>query len=178
MAFLTRKDRELLRQRASAGDLLAKVHEDLRADIDALYKAIKNLQDGFTGPQGPQGPAGAASGAVQGDYNCAATVDVLDVVYLISPNTIEEADNDGASTYLVVGAVVEKPTSTTAKVQYSGEIVGYSGLTPGETYYLSDTPGEITITPPSTTGQRLQKVGFAKNATTLVLMIDRDFIIL
>lgn len=43
-----------------------------------------------------------------------------------------------------------------------------SGLTPGITYYLSTTAGDVVATPPSTSGNIVQSVGKAFDATTLI----------
>lgn len=70
-----------------------------------------------------------------------------------------------------------KPDTTHAVVQYVGECPLYSTLTPGATYYLSDTaPGAITDVAPTAVGSIVQEVGFARNATTLVISIDRNFV--
>ena len=52
-----------------------------------------------------------------------------------------------------------------------GEIT-LSGLTQGSTYYLSETPGEITTTPPSDPGTIVRIVGVA--ASTTVLKFNPD----
>jgi len=50
-----------------------------------------------------------------------------------------------------------------------GKLTGLSGLTIGTTQYLSDsTPGDVTETPVTTSGNILQKVGRAASATTIV----------
>lgn len=53
-------------------------------------------------------------------------------------------------------------------VYFEGQITGLSGLTPGGTYFLSDTAaGGITATAPTDTGELLQSIGQAINATTI-----------
>lgn len=54
----------------------------------------------------------------------------------------------------------------TLDVQVSGVKSGFSGLTPGEFYYLSGTPGSISLTPGSTS----VKVGKAVSATELLIV--------
>lgn len=112
----------------------------------------------------------------QGTYNCPITVAVLDVVYLSSADNVDKADADDASKRPLVGFVVTKPTTTTATVLYYGELDGFVGLTPGSTYYLSATPGQVTDVAPSASGNIIQRVGFARSTTKLVLMIDRDYV--
>ena len=54
----------------------------------------------------------------------------------------------------------------------------FTNLTPGAAYYLSPTvPGGITSTPPSSPGQIVQKVGFAKDATTLVFNLRDPLVV-
>jgi hypothetical protein len=43
-----------------------------------------------------------------------------------------------------------------------------SGLTPGTTYYLSTTPGAVSTSPPSATGNVVQEVGVALSAGVLL----------
>jgi len=50
---------------------------------------------------------------------------------------------------------------------------GASGLTPGATYWLSATPGQLTTTPPAGSGRSLQRVGQALSASTLAIQITR-----
>jgi hypothetical protein len=49
-----------------------------------------------------------------------------------------------------------------------GKIGGLTGLTPGATYYLDTTPGAITDTPPSASGNFVQELGVAVSATELL----------
>ncbi len=56
----------------------------------------------------------------------------------------------------------------TCNVQHTGIVSGLSGLTPMETYYLSDTSGSIS----KTAGTNSRKIGFALSTTTLLLKND------
>lgn len=110
-------------------------------------------------------------------YNCPTTVSVGDAVYGTGPDSVDRAQANSISTVPAIGFVLAKPTTTTASVQYFGEVAGFSGLSTGSTYYLSDTvAGGITTTAPSTTGFIVQKVGFAKDSTTLVAVVNREFV--
>jgi hypothetical protein len=141
------------------------------SDVDTTYRLSTDLTTWV------EASTGGSSGSV-GSYDCPSSVAVLDVVYLSGSDEVDKADADGMGTQPVVGFVQQKMTSTTAKVQYSGELSGFSGLVAGATYYLSQTPGVIANTAPSDSGAIVQRVGVAKNATTLVVMIDRDYTIL
>lgn len=125
-----------------------------------------------------QNPSSPYSNAITGNYSCDAGVSVNDVVYVSSADTVAKADSDNISAQPLIGLVLDKPTSTTAVVIYYGEISGFSSLSVGETYYLSTNPGQITNIAPSSMGSIVQRVGFAKNSTTLVVMIDRDYIVI
>lgn len=52
-------------------------------------------------------------------------------------------------------------------------LTGLTGLTIGADYYLSETAGAITSTPPSTVGNLVQYIGKALSATTLLYDPDR-----
>jgi hypothetical protein len=120
--------------------------------------------------------AGGGATGPTGSYGCPITVSVLDVVYLSSANTVDQADADDVTKRPLVGIVIAKPTTTSATVLYYGELDGFTGLTPGDTYYLSTTPGQLTATAPTASGSIQQRVGFARSTTRFVLMIDRDWV--
>ena len=63
-----------------------------------------------------------------------------------------------------------------ARIYFEGNITGLDGLTPS-TYFLSTTAGAITATPPSSSGNIVQKVGKAISATELHFE-PQDFIVL
>jgi len=126
-----------------------------------------------------QTPGTGSSTANKGTYQCDVSVNLHDVVYLkASDGYVYSADADDISKQPVIGIVSLKPTATTAEVTYSGEVSGFSGLSPSSTYYLSITPGQISTSTPITTGSIIQHIGFAKSSTVLVVMIDRDFVML
>lgn len=58
-------------------------------------------------------------------------------------------------------------TGQTALVYHEGTITGLSSLTGGSRYYLSATPGAVTATAPSTSGNVVQYVGRATSTTTI-----------
>ncbi len=76
-----------------------------------------------------------------------------------------DATTEGKEANGFVLAGVTAPAS--ALVYFEGSITGLSGLTPGARYYLSTTPGQLTTTPPSASGNVVQFVGVATSATTL-----------
>jgi hypothetical protein len=55
-----------------------------------------------------------------------------------------------------------------ATVFLAGINTTVTGLTPATDYYLSTTPGAVTATPPSASGNLVQRIGPARSATALV----------
>lgn len=124
------------------------------------------------------GGGGGGGAVVNGTYAGSGALAVGDVVYLSAPGTVSQADADDATKQPVIGFVasIVGPVVT---VQYGGELAVFVGLTPGATQYLSTTPGQITeIAPVGPPGAIVQRVAFAKNATTIVVQVDRDWIVL
>lgn len=122
--------------------------------------------------------AGEQATQIEGDgvYACPSGVAVRDVVYLTGPDAVDLADADDPLKQPVIGLVRAKPTTTTAEVLYYGDLGGFTGLSPGSTYFLSTTPGQVALAPPEDPGSISQKIGFARDATTLVVFVDRDFV--
>ena len=76
--------------------------------------------------------------------------------------TVDEA------TYNFIGFTVESGASgDTKRIQNSGILDGFSGLTAGSTYYLNGT-GAISTTP----GARIKKIGIAVSTTELLIVTE------
>lgn len=117
----------------------------------------------LSGPKGTQGEI----------YNCPAGVSVLDVVYVSSPNEVDQAVANDPAKKFAIGIVTEKPSSTVARVLTVGKILGFSGLTAGIPVFLSDSvAGGITQSPPSGSGKWLQILGMAADANALSLQVN------
>ena len=102
------------------------------------------------------------------------------VLYVPSNATVDLAQADSASTWGAIG-IAHENVSAAALGDYVTEgqitktdwttVTGSVSLTPGATYYLSAaTPGFMTSTPPSTTGQSVVVVGHA--LTTQIFDIE------
>jgi hypothetical protein len=106
-------------------------------------------------------------------YTCPVGVTVGDAVYISGSDAVSQANATDVSTSPALGFVRFKPTATTCIVQSYGDLSEFAGLIAGDTYYLDDSAaGAITNTAPSTSGTTVQPVGFARNGTTLVIIID------
>lgn len=166
------------------GDLRAKIQNgDLRVlssninllTFDTDFKSFLN-NNGMIIGTAIAGSLVVSNGTI-GEYSCDISVAVGDVVYLASPDMIGKADADDIGKQPLIGVVQSKASLTDAVVLYSGELSGFTGLLPGSTYYLSTVPGQFTTVAPSDSDSIVQKIGFAKNSTTLVVLIDREYVV-
>lgn len=107
-----------------------------------------------------------------GDYACPAEVAIGDVVAVVSSNAVDQARADDDVRSRVLGVVSAKPTSTTCEVVRIGKVSGYSGLTVGEHYYLSATPGQLSAVSPSASGTWSVLVGAASSTGDLEVRVQ------
>jgi len=56
-------------------------------------------------------------------------------------------------------------------------VIGAATLAPRTTYYLSETPGKLTATPPTSLGSVVQQVGVAVTPTTLDVAIKQSVLL-
>lgn len=100
-------------------------------------------------------------------------------VYQDSNGKVQAARTNAAATSEAVGilAAVNEPGETTAAdteavtVCTFGPVGGFSSLTPGAIYYVSDTTaGDITATAPNGAGKWVKSIGYAETATILFVM--------
>lgn len=140
---------------------------------------VARVWDGFVGVwidlNNPAVPP-AAPLFEKGTYTCPSSLTLLEVVYLSAADTVDRADANNATAVPAIGFAREKLSATQAVVQYNGELDGFVGLVTGDTYYLSEIAGQVTNVAPTDTGAIVQEVGFARNPTTMVIKIDRDWI--
>lgn len=108
-------------------------------------------------------------------YTCLLGDAVGDPVYLTGPNTCASADAGIPATMPVLGIISQKPIATECWIVTQGAIEKAAwGLTPGDTYWVA-AGGGITNVAPTASGQAVQEIGYAKNATTLFVTLDRDY---
>jgi hypothetical protein len=149
--------------------------------VGAFPPAWVSLSGGGSGPVVVPGPSlNVLSSA---PFACSPTLEVGEFVYLEGEDLIGPADANSLATMPCIGVVFEKPTETTATLQYIGDVGGFTGLIPDTTYYISTSvPGQIQSSlPAALPGQSavLQRIGSARNSTTLILSLDAtDFVVL
>jgi hypothetical protein len=139
-------------------------------DVQKLYR----LLPGGVWDEIPFG--GSSVDPTKGTFACPGTVNVRDAVYSSAEDTVDQAEADNTKVPCV-GFVYARPGALAATVQYSGELTGFTGLVTGSTYYVGLTPGAITDDVSAyPMGSVVQEVGWARNSTTLVIVIDRDWV--
>lgn len=99
-----------------------------------------------------------------------------DLVYATGANTCDRANASGIATMPVIGVVQTVLNPTTVIVARAGDVGGFVGLTPDAPYFAGLLPGQMALTAPVGSGQVVQKIGYAKNATTIVIALGEHTI--
>lgn len=149
------------------------------------YKRILlNVQEGVRNitpkvdvrlPLSPGDPTAVLTSAVYGVYECLPDVQPYMAVYIVEGNTVGRANAAMEGHYPAIGVVHSLLSPGICRIQYVGELTGFTNLKVGETYYLCGHTGYfMTQLEPDLFVS--QKIGWARNATTMVLNIDRDMV--
>jgi len=127
--------------------------------------------------------AAATAGFVTRPY--AAGVLVRDAVYQRADGKVAKTNASSVATveaFTGVVAALDVPSVGLASVQYEGDLGGFVGLVPGETYILSTTPGVVvalsdTGNPiyPTAPGSVIRETGHAGSSTTMFIKTSHDF---
>ena len=115
-------------------------------------------------------------------YVDAGAMVVTNAAKITAANTLVKASSASSLLAPCVGFVSSKPSAGQAIIQSSGDLGGFVGLLPSGRYFLG-AAGTITLTPPSLpadlgSGKVIQRVGVARTATTLLILIDPLFVVL
>lgn len=106
---------------------------------------------------------------------------VHDAVYQTIAGSVDRASAVSIATTPVLGVVtqLDVPIVGQCYVQYDGDVMGFSGLAPGEVYMLSKSPGALlreqdtgNVNYPNTTGNVVQAVGIAMSPSTMQIAIQ------
>jgi len=152
------------------------LNRHVSADADLRFFGLDQPEGGTPGGPGSPGAPGTPGAGATATFDCAASVSANDAVSIVSSGTVEEAsaESGAGQTGDAIGFVLSKPTSTTCIVQFVGLLDGFSGLTVGNNYWLSQTLiGTITSTAPSSSGEKIQSLGIASSATELVIIVSQ-----
>ncbi len=112
-------------------------------------------------------------GAVIEAYDAGGALSVGDAVYMAADGDVEEADASAAGTAYAIGIVVSITNAATGAttaaagdkvdVCTAGRVTGFSGMTPGDVLYMSDTAGALA----DAAGTTSHKVARARSAVTI-----------
>jgi hypothetical protein len=110
----------------------------------------------------------------------AAGAVVGEIFYVFGSDSLKKAKADAGATCTgnlwMATAIIA--AAATGVFQENGVVTGLSGLTPGAVYYLSAaTAGAMTVTPPSTTGQYVVRLGTALSATEFQFAPERAILL-
>lgn len=156
---------------------------------------LANLRDAENNPNGetyviPLSALGAgtfdaaalsADDTYQGDVitgiPAGAAIAQWEAVYLASDGTWKLADGNGSGTYPARGlAVAAAASSAAVTVIQKGYVRNDAwNWAVGGNVYLSNTPGALTQTATSTSGERLQALGYAVTADKIALIVNPTF---
>lgn len=141
-----------------------------RGEFDAILEAFLLRSEAFV--DSGVGAAGSTDQVTSppGFFTVPVGVSILDLVYVSGSDAMDAADNGSLATAPVKGIVIDKPTATTATVQYLGHVSGFAGLSAGADLFLGTAGGYVTAGGlPTAPGSVIQKIGEALDATTILL---------
>jgi len=109
-------------------------------------------------------------GATIERYDAGGSLTAGDAVYMASDGDVEESDANAAGTTYTIGIVVSGPEGKTSFVAGDrvdvvtwGRVTGFSGATPGDVLYQSDTAGALG----DAAGTTEHKVARVRSATVV-----------
>lgn len=134
-----------------------------------------------TAAEAAQAAAEAAAGASSYIQTKTASEDISDfeICYLDGSGELALADASAAATGGGALRIANEAILNTA----SGEVLKpnatktTTGLTAGAVYYLSETAGAITATPPSTPSSIIRVVGYAESTTVFHFLPDATYVV-
>jgi len=129
--------------------------------------------------------AGGGGSGADLTRNYTVGVALRDAVYQKSDGTVDKADATTVATseaFLGFVITMDSPALGQCKIRFHGDVTGFAGLTIGETYILSTSPGGIvgvtdTLNPnyPTAAGTVVREVGHAGSASLMFVEASRDF---
>ena len=125
----------------------------------------------------PGGADDTYAGNTFSGLNNSGGVTQWDVVYLNGSSQWVLADANGSGTFPARGLAVSTVSTGNATTVIEDGVVRNDAWTwtPGGTIYLSVTAGALTQTAPSTTGDKVQVIGYAIDADTMRVKISSDY---
>jgi hypothetical protein len=117
------------------------------------------------------GSSGTEDNVIEG-VTCDSTVAVGNIVRMNGATAVNALANNTTNSK-AIGICVAKASSTECSIQVTGFTSSiFGGLTPSQNYFLSETtPGAITTTAPTGSGEIVLHVGRAYTASRIVIQI-------
>lgn len=111
----------------------------------------------------------SSAASVENPFTAEVSIAARDVVYISSADNVSPADaSAAASSYAIGFAIASASAAASVVVREAGLLTGFTGLTAGARYYLSaSTPGAVTATIPTATGNTVVQCGYAKSTTAM-----------
>lgn len=156
----------------SSANLLAALTDETGTG-SAVFATGATLSGGIHQLDALPGTNNTYQGRVIAGRNAGATIAQWEAVYLDASGTWQLADANGTGTYPCRGLAVAAYVNTNAA------LVLFDGVARNDTWawtiggdvYLSTTAGGLTQTAPSTTGDKVQKIGYALTADSIQVTI-------
>lgn len=113
--------------------------------------------------------------SVVNPYTALVAVAARDFVFISAADSVSPAIADNTSSSYGMGfAKAAAAPAALVDVKSEGIMTGFSGLTAGSRYYMSDSvAGAITTSVPSGSGKTIVQAGYAKSATALHIHIEQ-----
>ena len=170
------------------------VGQDLQGWVDEfrLSIGVERWTTGFSVPTAPYGTVVPANLTVMGNtalgdevgdkvtttgpvgenWTASTTVAAISAVYISGADTVATADCSDDPKSQVVGVTAAQITGSTSGFICSGGVLsGFTGLTANRPYFLQ-TDGTAVPYASLASGSKIIRLGFAKNATSLKVMIQ------
>ena len=111
--------------------------------------------------------------SIENSFDADVAIGARDVVYISTEDKVSPASAAAEASARAIGFAMNAATAGQAvSVKSDGLVVGFSGLTSGARYYLSNTAGQISTTVPTGSGNIIHQAGYSKNATTLKIQFQ------
>jgi hypothetical protein len=114
------------------------------------------------------------------EADCLATDVVGNAVYVTAAKLggraqVTKVDITSYAAMPAIGVIVSKQTAVQCTVQWTGEVAGiYSGLTPGQTYFVGVDGLPSASIPSPSADHFVQRLGVATDSSVLLLSNDRS----
>lgn len=141
--------------------------------VDGVTSNIQTQLDGKLASviDGTPSTDHTANGPQTSTFNAGASVTIMDLVYLASDGewALTDSDAESTSSGLLAVSLETKTDGNAMKVALPGSFVRDDtwNWTPGAQLYVSGTPGAITATAPSGTGDVVRVIGYAVTADVI-----------